>query len=48
MAEHPNKHIREAIRSAIAGIGRAGYTVDRVESADQSIFSRINQELAKQ
>ncbi len=38
----------EAIRSAIADIARAGYAVDRVESADQPVFSRINQELAKQ
>jgi hypothetical protein len=38
----------EAIRSAIADIARAGYAVDRVESADQPVFSRINDELAKQ
>lgn len=38
----------EAIRSAIADIHRAGYAVERVESPDQPVFSRINQELAKQ
>jgi len=38
----------EAIRSAIAAIGRAGYAVNRVESADQPVFSRINKQLAKQ
>lgn len=39
--------LEEAVRSAIADVERAGYTVDRVESADESVFSRINQELAK-
>ena len=38
----------DAIRSAIADIQRAGYTVQRAESADQAVFSRINEELTKQ
>ena len=39
------RSIEEAIRSAIADIQRAGYSVARVESADQPVFLRINQEL---
>ena len=38
----------DAIHSAIADIARAGYRVERVESADEPVFTRINQELAKQ
>ena len=36
----------EAIRSAIADVRQAGYAVRRVESANQPVFQRINEELA--
>jgi hypothetical protein len=36
-----------AIRSAIADVQKAGYSVARVESPDASVFSRINEELAR-
>ena len=39
--------LEEAIRSAIANVNRAGFRVSRVESADESVFDRINQELAR-
>jgi hypothetical protein len=39
--------LEEAVRSAIADIKNAGFTVARVESPDQPVFSRINEELAK-
>ena len=38
----------EAIRSAVADVQKAGYSVARVESADQPLYSQINQELATQ
>lgn len=37
--------LEQAIRSAIADIQKAGYAVARVESPDETVFSRINQEL---
>jgi hypothetical protein len=37
--------LEEAIRSAIADINKAGFTVSRAESADASIYVKINQEL---
>lgn len=40
------KSLEEAIRSAIADVRKAGFAVARVESPDQPILSRINQELA--
>ena len=40
--------LESAIRSAIADIQKAGYSVARVESAQESVFSRINEELAQQ
>ena len=36
----------QAVRSAVADIEKAGHTAERVESADEPIFSRINEELA--
>ena len=39
--------VEEAVRSAMADVQKAGYRVARVESPDEPIFSRINQELAK-
>lgn len=38
--------LEQAVRSAIADVERAGFSVARVESADQPIFARINEELA--
>lgn len=38
--------LEQAVRSAIEDIGRAGLSVARVESVDEPIFARINQELA--
>lgn len=38
--------LEDAVRSAIADVQKAGYSVARVESADQPVFSRINAELA--
>jgi hypothetical protein len=37
----------DAIRTAISDVQRAGFTVARAESADESLFTRINQELAR-
>ncbi|MGH7198981.1 MAG: hypothetical protein ACREJB_00140 [Planctomycetaceae bacterium] len=39
--------LEEAIRSAVRNVQKAGYSVARVEPADEPIFSRINRELAK-
>jgi hypothetical protein len=39
--------LEEAIRSAITDVSRAGFRVSRVEPADESVFERINQELAR-
>jgi hypothetical protein len=39
--------LEEAVRSAVADVNNAGYVVARVESADASVFSKINQELAR-
>jgi hypothetical protein len=39
--------LEDAIRSAIADVQKAGYSVARVESADQPVLLRINAELAK-
>jgi hypothetical protein len=38
--------IEEAVHSAIADVNKAGLTVARVESVDELVFERINQELA--
>ncbi len=40
--------LEEAVRSAIADVARAGFSVSRVEPADAPVFARINQELAIQ
>lgn len=40
--------LEEAVRSAIADVARAGYSVSRVEPADAPVFEQINQELAIQ
>jgi hypothetical protein len=37
--------LEEAIRSALSDVNKAGYTVARAESADASVFVKINQEL---
>jgi hypothetical protein len=39
--------LEEAVRSAIANVNKAGFVVSRVESADESVFHKINQELAR-
>jgi hypothetical protein len=41
------KSLEEAIRSAISDVNKAGCRVSRVESSDESVFDRINQELAR-
>jgi hypothetical protein len=38
--------LEEAVRSAIADVTRAGYSVSRVEPAEAPVFARINEELA--
>ncbi len=38
--------LESAVRSAIADVGKAGFTVLRVEPAEAPVFDRINQELA--
>jgi hypothetical protein len=38
--------LEEAVRSAIANVIQAGYSVSRAESAEAPVFDRINQELA--
>ena len=38
--------LEDAVRSAIADVNRAGFTVARVEPADESVYAKINQELA--
>ena len=40
--------LEEAIRSAIADVQKAGLSVSHVGSADEPVFSQINQELTKQ
>ena len=37
--------LEQAVRSAISDIQKAGYGIERVESVDEPVFSRINQEL---
>jgi hypothetical protein len=37
--------LEEAVRSAIADVERAGYSVSRVEPVDGPIFDQINKEL---
>ena len=39
--------LEEAVRSAIADVGKAGFIVARVEPADEVIYNKINQELAR-
>ena len=39
--------IKEANRSAVADVNKAGFTVARVVPADQLIYNKINQELAR-
>ena len=39
--------LEEAVRSAIADVSKAGFTVARAEPADELIYNKINQELAK-
>jgi hypothetical protein len=37
--------LEEAVRSAIADVTRAGYSISRVEPAEAPVFARINEEL---
>lgn len=39
--------IEEAVRSAIADVNKAGFSVARIESADEPVFTKINRELAR-
>jgi hypothetical protein len=39
--------LEEAVRSAIADVNKAGFTVARVEPADLSVYAKINHELAR-
>lgn len=39
--------IEEAARSAISDVNKAGFSVARVESADEPVFTKINRELAR-
>jgi hypothetical protein len=39
--------LEEAVRSAIADINKAGFVVTRAVSVDESVFTKINQELAR-
>ena len=39
--------LEDAVRSAIADVNKAGFTVARVEPADTSIYMKINAELAQ-
>jgi hypothetical protein len=39
--------MEQAIRSAIADVNKAGFVVARAEPSDESVFERINQELAR-
>lgn len=39
--------LEEAVRSAIADVSKGGFTVARVTPADELVFEKINQELAK-
>jgi hypothetical protein len=39
--------LEDAIRSAIADVNKAGFTVARVEPADESVYEKINQELTR-
>jgi hypothetical protein len=38
--------LEEAVRSAIADVAHAGYSVSRVEPVDAPVFAQINRELA--
>ncbi len=40
-------NLEEAVRSAIADVNKAGYTVARVEPAEESVYAKINHELAR-
>jgi hypothetical protein len=40
------RSLEEAVRSAIADVSKTGFSIARVEPADESIYHKINQELA--
>ena len=40
-------NLEEAVRSAIADVNKAGFTVVRVEPAEESVYAKINHELAR-
>ena len=40
--------LEDAVRSAITDVNKAGFAVARVEPAEESVYTRINQELARQ
>jgi hypothetical protein len=39
--------LEDAVRSAIADVNKAGFSVARVEPVDAPVFTKINQELAR-
>ena len=39
--------LEDAIRSAISDVNKAGFTVARVEPAEESVYVKINQELTR-
>jgi hypothetical protein len=39
--------LEEAVRSAISDVNKAGFSVARVEPADESVYAKINHELAQ-
>jgi hypothetical protein len=39
--------LEESVRSAVASIRKAGFSVARVEPADDAVYARINQELGQ-
>jgi hypothetical protein len=40
-------NLEEAVRSAIADVNKAGFTVARVEPGEESVYAKINHELAR-
>jgi hypothetical protein len=40
-------NLEDAVRSAIADVNKAGFTVARVEPAEESVYTKINHELAR-
>ena len=40
-------NLEEAVRSAMSDVDKAGFTVARVEPADESVYTKINHELTR-